>query len=259
MRKQLLFLFIFLCSFAFGQTAKEVLNMQPEPRKLVFDYGNFMPLADAQALSRNLTNYFDSTGTQIVVLTINDLDGQDIAQFATELGHRWKIGEEKEDNGVLLILSKNDRKSHIATGYGVEGALPDLLCNRILQEVMKPLLKQGQYVTALNMGVASIQSALNGEGFKNHRTKGNGDMWKSILVVVAIIVFVIISNKRRGGGSSYMGRNGARSWGNSGFWFFPTGGFGGGGSSGGSSGGGFGDFGGFGGGDFGGGGSSGDW
>lgn len=256
MKQIVLFLFLLL-SFGFkAQSAKEILDFKPTPGRLVFDYGGFLSESEAKSLSTSLTKYFDSTSTQIIVLTLKDLDGYDPNQFTVELGSRWGVGEDKEDNGVVLMLSMNDRKSYIATGRGAEGPLPDVLCKRILDEVMKPLLKEGKYYDAIKLGTESIQSALNGEGFKNTRSKGSG--YKTMIFLAIAVIILLIFIKRGGGNGRYISGRGASNWSpGGGFWI---GGFGGGSSSsGGSSGGGWGDFGGFGGGDFGGGGAGGDW
>lgn len=256
MKQVVLFLFLLLSVGLKAQSTKEVLEMKPPSDRFVLDFGNFMSVSEAQSISRNLKEYFDSTGSQILVLTISDLDGYDPNQFAVELGSRWKIGEEKEDNGVILLLSMNDRKSYIATGRGAEGPLPDVLCKRILDEVMKPLLKDGNYYDAIKLGTESIKSALNGEGFKNTRSKGGG--YKTMIFLGIALIVLLIFIKRGGGNGRYISGRGASNWNpGGGFWF---GGFGGGSSGGSSSSGGWGgDFGGFGGGSFGGGGAGGDW
>ena len=252
MKQIVLFLFLLLSVGLKAQSAKEILNSKPTSGTLVFDYGGFLSKGEAESISSSLTKYFDSTGTQIVVLTLKDLDGYDPNQFAVELGSRWGIGEEKDDNGVVLLLSMNDRKSYIATGRGAEGPLPDVLCKRILDEVMKPLLRDGKYYDAIKLGTESIQSALNGEGFKNTRSKGKG--FKTIIFLAIALIVLLIFIKRGGGNGRYISGRGASNWNpGGGFWI---GGFGGGSSGGGSSGGGFG---GFGGGSFGGGGAGGDW
>lgn len=254
--KQLLFFFsLFLTVFVSAQSAKEILKSSPTPGKLVFDYGGFLSPSELKALDSDLIKYFDSTGTQIAVVTLTDLDGYDPNSFATELGEKWGVGEEKEENGVVLLLSKNDRKSYIATGRGAEGPLPDILCKRILDEVMKPLLKDGQYFQALQFGTQSIKSALNGEGFKNSRPKSKAGLIKIILIIVVVIVVLIMNS--RGGGGRYISGRGAGNWSPGGMWFGAGLGSGFGGGGGGSSGGG--GFGGFGGGGFGGGGAGGDW
>jgi uncharacterized protein len=230
-------------------SAQEVLDLKPNGDKAVYDFGNFLSENEAITISQKLSKYFDSTGTQVVVITMNSLEGNDIAQFATELGHRWKIGEAKEDNGVVLILSKEDRKSDIATGYGVEGALPDLTCKRILVEVLRPLFKTGQFYQGIDLTTNVIISALNGEGFKN---KGDNPI-VVILIIAAIFLFIFFISKNNKGGN-FMSSRGSGIF-NPGFFIFPGSGGGGGGNN--NSG--FGGFGGFGGGDFGGGGASSDW
>jgi uncharacterized protein len=250
--KILFALLCFCCNISFAQknlSAQEILESTKIGERAVYDYGNFLSEQEAKIIDQKLIKYFDTTGTQVVVITMNSLDGNDIAQFGTELGHRWKIGEAKEDNGVVLLLSKQDRKSHIATGYGAEGALPDLTCKRILDEVLKPLFKTGQFYQGIDLTTNVIVSALKGEGFKNTRSIGDNPL-VVIVIIAAIILFLFFMSKNNRGGN-FMSSRGSGIF-NPGFFIFP-------GSGGGNNDSGFGGFGGFGGGDFGGGGASGDW
>ncbi len=227
-------------------SANEVLKLSSPGTKLVHDYGDFLTDDEEARLEQKLVNYFDSTSNQIVLITLKSLDGNDPSEYATELGHSWGVGEEKEDNGVVFLLSMEDRKSWIATGYGAEGSLPDLTCKRILDEVTKPLLKSGQYYQGIDLTTNVLMEGLNGEGYKNKRSKKDSPI-KAIVVIAVILVLVFLSSRNKNGGNFMSGRG-------SGFFFIPGGGFGGGGSSGGGGG-----FGGFGGGGFGGGGAGGDW
>jgi uncharacterized protein len=160
----------------------------------------------------------------------------------------------------LLLVAKNDRKIYIATGYGLEGALPDVTCKQIIENEIKPNFKGNDFYRGLDEGTDAIMAATKGEykaadNYSNR--KGTPAKGKNILMLIAIIVAILFMIRKGGGGGGGMyNRGGYNRFGGGGF-FFPLGGggssnWGGGGSSGGG-------FGGFGGGSFGGGGSGGSW
>lgn len=253
-----LFLLFFLGFFSvcFAQTG---IPEAPKFQTSVYDNGQMLSAQEKSFLEQKLIRYNDTTSTQIVVVTINSLDGQDIALYGTELAHKWGIGEKGKDNGVLLLVSKSDRKLNITTGYGVEHLLTDALSRRIIENIIKPQFKSGNIYAGLDEGTTAIMQVLNGEFKGTPKTKSNDSAkLKGLLILLAIVAFLIFKRRNNGGGNggrrdmssdiltailfSNMGRS--------------SGSFGGGSFGGGSSGG-FG--GGFGGGGFGGGGASGSW
>lgn len=231
--------------------------LEQKPSKLVNDYTKTLTADQQQALENKLVAFDDSTSTQIAVVIIPSLNGEDVADFNVKLGRAWGVGGKEFSNGVLLLISKNDRKLNIATGYGVEGALPDITAKHIIEEQIVPNFKGNDYYRGIEEGTDAIIRAVKGEykapeGY--HKIKG-GSVGRIIFIIIIIIIFLAISNGRRGGGS-FMSRRGAA-------WTILNmlgdgGGRGGGWSGGGGSSGG-GGFGGFGGGSFGGGGASGSW
>ncbi|MGB0950175.1 MAG: TPM domain-containing protein, partial [Marinirhabdus sp.] len=200
-----------------------------------------------------------------VVTIISSTKGEDISMLGANWGQAWGVGQAGKDNGIFIILAKDDRKVDINTGYGIEYRMTDLMAERIINRIMVPQFKAGKYYEGLDRGSDVVFAALNGEFTEERDFNGNPENAVGIIVAVIIMIIVIITliiifsnrrNKRggkgkRGGKSlldvlilSSMGRtNGSRGFG----------GFG----SGGGSGGGF--SGGFGGGSFGGGGASGGW
>ncbi len=258
-----LFLLIFLCFFE-PMIAQDYLPEKPKLQTSVYDRAKMMSDLEAKSLEQKLINYNDTTSTQIVVITVNSLDGNDVAIYATELAHKWGIGQAGKDNGVLLLASKNDRKITIRTGYGVEHKLTDALSRRIIEKVITPQFKQGNFYGGFDNGTTAIMQIMSGEykGETKENGKGGGIPIGLIIIIFIVIMLILSRRSRRGGG-----KNGGRKSG--GFSLLDAiilsnagrGGFGGGGfgsSSGGSfGGGGFG--GGFGGGGFGGGGASGGW
>jgi uncharacterized protein len=257
---------------AFSQIVPhDKLPPKPNPPRLVNDYANLLTDAQENQLERKLVAYNDSTSNQIVIVTVHTLHGYAEDQYATEIGHYWGVGgQAKYDNGVVVLVSDgkeedDKRKYFIATGYGLEGALPAITTNAIAQEFLIPNLRGGDFFEAFDQTTDAIIKACAGE-YKapaNHGNKGRGGKSIGGVIFVFIIIIFILSNinRRGGGGGGFMSRRGYRGfvgpsilgsmlgsgWGSGG----------GGGWSGGGGGGG--GFGGFGGGSFGGGGSGGSW
>ncbi len=238
----------------------------PNPPRLVVDYTNTLTADQADFIERKLVAFDDTTSTQIAVVIVATTDGQDVAQYAVDLGRKWGIGGSKFNNGVLLLIAKNDHRLNIATGYGVEGALPDITSKHIIDEEIVPNFKGDDYFRGIDEGTDAIIQAVKGEyqevRQKNPAGKVGGGISIFIFIVIMIIVFIARGGGGKGGG--FMSRRGYRdiigpmilgnllSGGRRG-----GGGWSGGGWSGGGGGGG--GFGGFGGGSFGGGGASGSW
>lgn len=247
--------------------SQELFPPKPEPAVYVHDYAGWLSAAQKNALEQKLRLYWDSTTTQIVVMIRPTIGDYDKASYAFELGNRWGIGQKDKDNGVVMLIKSEapDRGIFIATGYGAEGALPDITAGRIIRNTMAPYFRQNQYYEGINAGLDDIISALSGEFKKDEPQQVS--QWKTILILVFImIVFLLILGtivyKLRNAGKwithSGSGRNRNDPWGGGGWWIGGGGGSssGWGGSSGGS---GWGGGGSFGGGSFGGGGAGGDW
>ena len=236
---------------------------KPSFQTSVYDYANVLSPEEKAQLEQKLINYSDSTSTQIVVITIESLKNEDVSQLATKWGQTWGIGgTAKDDNGVVILLAKAERKIAINPGYGLEDRLTAGIGGEIIRNIIIPEFKAGSYYSGLDKGVDALFDVFKGK-YKGERkqTKGKSFPILPIIVIVAIVLFLFSRNKGGGSGNS----------GNRGGGFGPSlldviilsslgrggGGGGFGGSSGGGGGGGFG--GGFGGGGFSGGGSSGGW
>jgi len=209
----------------------------------VVDNANLLSAQSRSALTELLAQHEQQTSNQVVVVTLAELAGYDIADYGYQLGRHWQIGQKDKDNGVLLIVSIAERKIRIEVGYGLEGALTDALSSQIIRNEITPAFKQGDYERGINQGVDAILSAIAGEYVGSIVGIVGGIVLSSLLLgALAALGSIVLSYLffGNGGGS---GRGGRR------------GGFGGGGFGGGSSGGGFSG----GGGGFGGGGASGGW
>ncbi|MCS6935171.1 MAG: TPM domain-containing protein [Chitinophagales bacterium] len=228
---------------------------RPNPPRLVNDFAGMLSPHEVEMLETKLVAYNDSTTTQIAIVTIPSLNGAEIGSFAAELGEKWGVGTKKNHNGIILLVSRDDRKVTIRTGYGVEERLGAVTCSRIIQNTIIPNFKEGNIYGGLNSAVDEIILRLEGlyRADENATDEVNDvqiPAWVIVFIII-IIVIVILSPFLPGdsGGRTYTGRGYKQTRGG---WYFPSGGsFGGGGSRGG--------FGGFGGGSFSGGGASGSW
>lgn len=247
-----------LFAMLFGFVSEAQLKIPEKPSFIppVIDSTNTLSSQEKDDLYKKLAIYSDSTSTEIFVMLVSTTQGEQIARYATDLGQKWQIGQKGKDNGIILLIAKDDRKMTIQAGYGVEHLLTDALSRRIIETVIKPSFKQDQYYQGIDEGTNAIFKVLKGE-FKNDKSKKEGSILPILIIIAFVIIFLIIASKNRG-------KNGGNS-----------GGFGapdlmdiiilssmgrGGGSSGGFGGGSSGGFGGFGGGgSFGGGGASGSW
>ena len=235
-----------------GTTVTAQLPSRPNPPRLVNDYTGTLTPSQINALERKLVAYNDSTSTQILVLLVNDLQGYDIHEFSTQIGHSWGVGQKGKGNGMVITVKpkKGDERgfADICSGYGMEEYVTDATSKRIIEKEMIPAFKEGDYYTGIDNAVNIIMGLCSGK-FSQDDYADEGV--PTILIIVFIIAIIIIYSKFSNNGQNYSGGGTRTIW-------IPTGGglgggFGGGGFSGG------GGFGGFGGGGFGGGGASGSW
>lgn len=222
--------------------------------RLVNDFVGILSTEESNALEKKLIAYNDSTSTQVSIVVINTLNGYEINDYAAQLANAWGVGQSTKNNGVLILVAMQERKTSIQTGYGMEGVLPDAICKRIIEYEIKPSFKRSDYYAGFDLATTAIFKFAKGEYKADHYKKGKS-FPTSALVIAIIVVFLLFRNA----GKRYQTIDGKGVRGGGGFFppFIGGGGFGGGGfGGGGSSGGGFG---GFGGGSFGGGGASGSW
>ena len=257
----LLISFIIFTILSFGQD----IPARPNPPRLVNDYTNTLTADQKAALELKLVAYDDSTSNQIAIVIVPTTNDYAPVDFATKLGREWGVGNKETNNGVVVLIAKNDRQIFISPGYGLEGAIPDIIAKHIIEEIIKPNFKADDFYSGLDKGTDAIMKAAAGEYElpENYNRRGKGDGGGGSILGFIIILFVILMIVSRGGGGK-----GGRMANRRGFGDIAAGVLlgellsggsrgGGGGFGGGSSGGG--GFGGFGGGGFGGGGSGGSW
>lgn len=238
-----IFSFILFC-YSVGFAQPQI----PKLKMWATDLTNTLSQTELQDLNTRLKSYQDTTSNQIVVLMIPSLEGYPIEMLAEETATKNKIGTEKNDNGILLIIAKDDRELRLEVGYGLEGAVPDAVASSIIRNVIRPRFRDNNYYLGISDGISAIVKAIGGE-YKIEDADEDGGFPFIILIIIIIVAFSFM----RGGGPFIPGgvyRTGTRSRG----WSSGTSSWGG-SSSGWSGGGGFSG----GGGSFGGGGASGSW
>ncbi|GAA4805059.1 hypothetical protein GCM10023231_37770 [Olivibacter ginsenosidimutans] len=253
-------LFLFLSLFCLSPAVIHAQDFPPASKTLVTDFTGTLSEAQKQQLEDKLVAFDDTSSTQIAVVMMRSVGDYDIADYGVRLAQQWGIGNKGKNNGILLLIAKEDRKVTIQTGYGVEGAVPDAVAFQIIRNIITPAFRQEDYYVGINRATDALIAYTKGE-FKAEPRKGKGDGGGMGLIVMVIIIAIIVGLLSKGGGNGggkVIGGRGSSDL----FWLsllgssLGRGGNRGGGFGGGSSGGGFG---GFGGGSFGGGGASGSW
>ena len=241
-----------------GIAFAQVIPERPDPPHLVNDFANILNPDQLQNLESKLVAFNDSTTVQIAIVIIPTLGGIEKADFANQLGEKWGVGGSKFDNGLVVLIkpksSSEGGEAFIATGYGVEGVVPDATAYDIVNNEMIPHFKQNDYYGGINAASDVLISLVKGE-FKAENYGKSKKKGSSVAFIVIIIIVIIFLLSRNNNNHHTINRSGG-----AGMLFFPWmmgggGGFGGGSSGGGGGGG----FGGFGGGSFGGGGAGGSW
>jgi uncharacterized protein len=257
-------LLIVLASISLSSFAQ---NFPDKPNKIVNDYANLLSPQEQNALENKLVSFSNQTSSQIAIAVVKSLEGYDKASYAYGLAEHWGVGQKGRNNGILILVKPKYQNENgevfIATGYGLEGAVPDAITKRIVNNEIIPYFKQGMYYKGLDEATNRIMELTKGEYTADEyrqATSSSGSAIPMVIIFLLIIIFSIIGRARRArhyavghnipfwialGMMSGSGRSHGGSFGN----FSSGGGSFGGGSS----------FGGFGGGSFGGGGAGGSW
>ncbi len=231
---------------------------------LITDYTNTLDARSIQTLEQQLVAFNDSTSTQIAIVIMSSTGSYEIKDYAAQLGEKWGIGQKGKNNGVILLIAKDDRRMAIQVGYGLEPVLTDALSKRIIEQVLVPAFKEERYFEGLQSATQVIMSICVGEFTADQyikKTKPSGPKNSSILLSLLplLIIFWVLRKRVNTYARSnnipfwtalaLMNAASSRSRGSYSSFSSGSGGFGGSG----------GGFGGFGGGSFGGGGASGSW
>ena len=271
MVRKTIFALLLVFASVFTLSAQDCIPAPQSPPKLVNDFAEVLSPGFESQLERYLIGFNDTTSTQIALVTIKDLCGEEPSFFAFDLGEKWGVGDKSFDNGIVVLFKPKQGnlkgEIFIATGYGLEGVLPDATTKRIVESEMIPNFKNGQIEKGLLEGIQRIVEITGGEySAENYNSRG-GSKSTPIFPFFFILFFIVIMIAGTvGRAKKYARRNDTSLWlalwlmgsmnnrhsGSYGNFRGGRGGFGGGISGGGG-------FGGFGGGSFGGGGAGGSW
>ncbi|MBU0557627.1 MAG: TPM domain-containing protein [Alphaproteobacteria bacterium] len=159
-------LIVFAAACSDGQSADQSMadarqhSIQPQAKipliGRVNDFADIISEKHEAALWKRLTRFEESTSHQLVVVTVNSLDGQDISDYTRDLANAWGIGRKDYNDGVVILIAPNERQVRIAVGYGLEQALPKSLCKRIIDEQMVPRFREGKLELGIETGVSTL-------------------------------------------------------------------------------------------------------
>jgi uncharacterized protein len=183
------FLLLLLALAAWAQVAV------PELSRRVTDLTGTLAADQVAALESRLAAFEAQKGSQIAVLIIPTTQPEDIAQFGTRVADQWKIGRVKIDDGLLLIVAKNDRKVRIEVRYGLEGVIPDAVAKRVIAETITPFFKAGDYYGGIDAGVTQLIQLIEGEPLPPPAASdsGGGDAPFILLIVGGIVAGWLLS------------------------------------------------------------------
>jgi uncharacterized protein len=165
----------------------------PALQSAVTDLTQTLTVEEQAALNQKLSQFSQQSGSQVAVLLLPSTQPEDISQFGIRLAEAWKIGRDKQDDGVIVIIAKNDRKMRIEVGYGLEGAIPDAIAKRIISEQMSPAFKQGQFYQGLDQATDTLIKLIQGEQLPapaQQARQGHADDWMSLLPILMFAAII---------------------------------------------------------------------
>lgn len=243
--KKILFIIIF-ASFTLFEVFAQQIPSKPEPRRFVNDFANILIANDINWLEDSLLRFERRTTIQIVVVTINSFDGTTAADYAQQLGEKWGVGQSKTNNGVVILIKpksyEEKGEAFIATGYGLEGALPDVTCNKIVNDIMIPNFRNNNYSQGIINGAISVMAytdkeyAASAEDVMNSLSSNEEEpsLLDYIITIIIIILFIVfksplsyVSGGSRSGWQSFSSGSGSFGGGSFGGGHFGGGGGGG--------------------------------
>ncbi len=218
----------------------------PELTGRVVDQADMLPTEEEASLTQMLAAHEEATTNQVVVVTLPDLQGYSIEDFGYQLGRHWGIGQEGKDNGALLIVAEAERQVRIEVGYGLEGELTDAAAATIINQIITPAFRQGDFAGGITQGATAMVQVLGGELVLAPERRPAAEEKPNLFAVIFFFLFILsfislIGGSGRGGHrgvlaaavlSGAMGGRGGGFGGGGGF-SGGGGGFGGGGASGG--------------------------
>lgn len=162
------------------------------PPRLVNDFAGVLSAEEANALEQKLLAYNDSTSSEVTIVTLSSIDGDDVTRFAIQLGEEWGVGKKGRDNGVVVLVVVDDRLAAIATGYGMEGVITDADTYTIRQRYMNPAFREGNFYKGLDDATSAIFRLASGEWTSENLKNASGSSEVSPLLIIGVLFFIIL-------------------------------------------------------------------
>lgn len=188
----LAFIIVFL---NLSQILAQNLPPRPEPAQFVNDYADFLSEGERLYLENMLKTYSDSTSNQIVIVSIESLEGYPLETYSLELAQKWGIGQKETDNGILILLSKEERKIRIEVGYGLEDKIPDLFAQHVIDKEMTPKFKEGNFYGGLLDALKALKKALEGSFTAEDLQKQEANkrrFWSRLAIYIPLSILLLI-------------------------------------------------------------------
>jgi len=185
---------LLLCALLFAAAIQAGPEF-PELTGRVVDLAGLLPANTEQQLTRLLEQHERETGNQVVVVTLQSLQGSTIEDYGYRLGRHWGIGQAEHDNGVLLIVAANDRKVRIEVGYGLEGTLTDARSHQIIQQVILPQFRNNDFPEGIRLGVQAIVDTLQGTYTPPQNHSPDRQKYFPLLIVLLISIGEFVANR----------------------------------------------------------------
>jgi len=182
-------------ALAFGAPAQELAPIPPLTAR-VTDLTGTLAAAQAAALEKSLAAFEQKKGSQIAVLLVPTTKPEAIEQYSIRVSEQWKIGRKGVDDGVIIVVAKNDHRLRIEVGYGLEGAIPDIKAKRVIREVMAPHFVDGDFYGGLQAGTQALITLIEGEDLPAPATRGapgGGVDYESALVILLVVTIILAS------------------------------------------------------------------
>ncbi len=173
------------------QVSEAAFAIPPNDGYVTDDAGILKP-DEESAIEAELTEYKKTTSNEIAVLAVNTMSGADIAETSVEVLRKWGIGDAQKNNGILILIAYADKKIFIATGYGLEGAVPDLVAKGIIEEDITPAFRKGEYGDGIKAAVTSLEKHIAGEYTADRYSESLGPglpafLWVFVLIAIQVL------------------------------------------------------------------------
>lgn len=200
------YIFLILTLIGFSANLQAEIPVRPDPPRLVNDFAGILQESEAMQLEDELVRFDRETSTQVVIVTVPDLEGYDPADYAFRIGEAWGVGQKGKNNGVVILVKPKQGNSKgqifIATGYGLEAVLPDAVVNgAIIDNEIIPYFKENNYYKGLSAGIKVIMEITRGEytadEYKEFYAKQNDGLIPALLIVFFLIILPLLRGRSR--------------------------------------------------------------